>query len=631
MHARIRVAPIRRGTRVFACELDIGWQKVAAGPTYARGNLPDMLSRPLLVGAFLLAAAGCPAEEGSESSTDQTSVGTSSPEETTFESETDVSTSSSSGNEVESTSESETDTDTDTESDSDTDAPPQVWHSQLYPEDWTPEHTDDAGRFLHDFSYAGYRHSEAPLAQALADLEIDVVLDHGADPTGQSDSSPALTAAIAQAEQAGGAIIFFPEGLYRLDAPIVISSSNIVLRGAGPKLSRLWMTASEGMSHKSHIRFRGALTYGEPLDLVADAQNRATTLEVADASSLQPGSAVVVGWTISEAFVEEHGMDGTWMAFNDTWQPFFWRRVTAVDTASTPNRVTLDVPLRYPALMRDQANLRTVAGALREVGVEQLGIADAVSWDAAWEQDQVHVLEFDGVVDSWIRDIESFASPGAPNEGLGAGRHLQSGGILVRQANRVTVRDCRLEAPQNRGGGGNGYLFEVRQSSEVLFADLVGLAGRHNFIQNWGFGASGIVWLRIVSSDGVAVPIDKTDTGFTGYSEFHHSLATANLIDNSELNDGWSAVNRGSYSSGAGHSATQSVLWNLHGTGLLRSRQFGHGYVIGPAPSLQVETQTQTLDGWETEPEDWVEGADQAGSLEPTSLFEDQLMRRLGG
>ena len=34
------------------------------------------------------------------------------------------------------------------------------WRSALYPEGWTPETTDSQGRFLHDFSYAGYRLGE---------------------------------------------------------------------------------------------------------------------------------------------------------------------------------------------------------------------------------------------------------------------------------------------------------------------------------------------------------------------------------------------------------------------------------------------------------------------------------------
>jgi hypothetical protein len=506
-----------------------------------------------------------------------------------------------------------------------------VWRSDLYPEDWTPQLEDGEGRFLHDFSYAGYRGGGVELAQDLPALTIDLVADHGADASGESDASPALQAAIDAAADAGGAIITVPAGLFRLDTPVTVSASKIVLRGEGADTSRLWMTGSAGLSNKSHVTFRGALSYGDDAPLVADAAARALTVEVADASAYAPGDDVVIGWTITEEFIAEHGMSGVWMAFNGDWQPFFWRTVVAVDTAADPDVITLDVPLRYPAKTRDGASVRAVSGYLREVGVEDLGVADATAWDQAWEQDQIHAIELDGVVDSWVRGVASFESPGAPSDGLGVGRHLQSGGLIVRRAKRVTVADSHLALPENRGGGGNGYLFEVRQSSEILFRDLIGEAGRHNFIQNWGFGATGIVWLRIHSKDGIAVPLKGADVGLTGFSEFHHSLATANLIDQSTIDDGWGAVNRGDYSTGAGHSATQSVLWNSDGSGILRSRQFGHGYVIGLASSLKVETSLDLLDGLGSEPEDWVEGPGKVGALEPASLYEDQLARRLGG
>ncbi|HEY9248603.1 MAG TPA: hypothetical protein VIO38_05710, partial [Rariglobus sp.] len=36
------------------------------------------------------------------------------------------------------------------------------WRSSLYPQDWTPAFADASGRFLHDFSHAGYRRGAAP-------------------------------------------------------------------------------------------------------------------------------------------------------------------------------------------------------------------------------------------------------------------------------------------------------------------------------------------------------------------------------------------------------------------------------------------------------------------------------------
>jgi hypothetical protein len=279
--------------------------------------------------------------------------------------------------------------------------------------------------------------------------------------------------------------------------------------------------------------------------------------------------------------------------------------------------VTLDVPLRYAAKIRDGASLRVVRGLLSEVAVEHLGVGNAVAEAAAWAENQVHAIEFSGVKDAWIRNVASFSPPLAPADDPPP--HLASGGIIVRYAKRVTVADSRMELAQHRGGGGNGYLYEVRQSSEILFRDCTGRRGRHNFIQNWGFGATGCVFLRCESLDGEAL---NEFLGFVvavvGASEYHHSLATANLVDGGRTTDGWAAANRGLESSGAGHSATECVFWGVTGTGFIRSAQFGPGYVIGTGPTIRIISSG----------DDFVEGAGRAADLDPPSLYEDQFARR---
>ncbi len=520
--------------------------------------------------------------------------------------------------------------------------PPGPWRSALYPEGWAPGLRDEAGRGLQDYSFAGYRNGEVePGAQEGAPV-LDVGA-FGADPSGQVDARAAIQAALDEAGRLGGAVVLVPAGLYRIDGVLTISASGVVLRGEGAERSRLSFTTFEGMAGRGHLTLRGALEEGPELALVADAEAGASEIEVAPEAlgALAVGDDVAVGWVITEAFVEAHRMAGVWRAFNGTWQPFFRRQVVAIDRLASPPRVALDVPLRYPALVRDLASVRVERGAVREVGVEDLGLSNAVAWDAAWDQDQVAVLELDGVADGWVRRVASFPSPAAPAEGDGAGAHLQSSGVRVVRSKRVTVADCRMELPQNRGGGGNGYLFELRQSGEVLFRDCVARAGRHNFIQNWGFGATGCVWLRVHSSEGEAW-VGRRGPHTIGRSELHHSLAMANLVDDSRFDDGWDAVNRKAESSGAGHTGTENVMWRVWGVGKLRSFQFGHGYVIGTDPALDVfttpipgpegaEEAWDALSPWSgAAPDDWLEGPGRADDLRPASLYEDQRARRLG-
>jgi hypothetical protein len=506
---------------------------------------------------------------------------------------------------------------------------PTEWRSALYPEDWTPAFTDEEGRFLHDFSYAGYRAGEQEPGSNIPSFLVDVVADFEADATGESDATAAVQGAIDAVAQAGGGVVFFPPGLYRLDGTLSVTHSSVVLRGESSAESRLYFTKSEGMGYQGHIRFVGNLSSDLEIPLAEDGESRSFQVHVEDASALSIGEDIAIGWVITPGFVAAHGMEGTWQAFNDTWQPFFWREVVGVDTSGNPHVVTVDVPLRYPARVSDMASIRRYTGYLEECGVESLGFANAVEWSAAWAQMQVHVLEMHGVKDAWIRDVVSFPSPVAPGSGFGVGAHLQNGGLMVKSSKRVTIADSHLAEAQNIGGGGCGYLFEVRQSNEVLFRDCSGSNARHNFIQNWGFGVTGCVWLRVLSQGGVGGISETFPGGLSADSEFHHSLATANLIDSSVFHDGWSMVNRDNWSSGAGHTGTENAVWNVGGNGRVRSYQFGWGFVIGSDETIEVKTTSTSKESWGTAPNDFTEGLGQGDLLVPQSLFQDQLERRL--
>lgn len=532
---------------------------------------------------------------------------------------------------VDSPTDSRVDSPVDSPEDSPVDSPedtdPPSWRSLLYPEDWTPEMTYSDGHFLHDFSYAGYHAGEVELPTTLPGSLFPVV-DYGADPTGGSDSTAAVQAAIDAAEFAGGGVVSFPAGTFRFDSSLSVNASGVVLDGEGPSSTFLYFTTGTGMAYRSHLNVQGNVQQGSDHLLTVDGENRSKAVVLADVSDLQVGQDVAIGWSISEDFVAEHGMAGIWYSFNGQWKSFFRRSIVAIDSAT--NTVTLDVPLRYPAKVRDGASLRVETGYITECGVQDLSLSNVNTWETAWAEYQVYVMSLGETKDCWVRNVASWESPLSTD---GKGMHLMSGGVEVIDSRRVTVAEVVMANAQNRGTGGNGYLFEISRSSEVLTRDSIGRAGRHNFIQNWDFGTSGCVWLRTESADGRNLLADWDPVGLPAYSEFHHSLAMANLIDQSVATDGWQGVNRQDESSGAGHSVTQSVFWNLSGGGYLRSLQYGDGYVIG-TEGMDLHIDPTELDwnqsGEGTAPEDWSEGLELAATLEPQSLYEDQLSRRLG-
>ncbi len=498
----------------------------------------------------------------------------------------------------------------------DTDASTASWRSSLYPDDWTPAFTVD-GAFLHDFSYAGAFQGERALP--FRDGPIFDVTTYGATADGSADATAAFQEAIDAAELDGG-VVRVPAGDYRVDGVLVVDASGVVMRGEGAA-SRIFFSRSEGMSDGAHLLFRGGRATSQARPLSADGQARAQFVRVGDTDGLAVGDEIAIGFRITTDFIERHGMTDTWVTFVDQYKHMYRRTITSLEGGE----VRFDVPLRDEVRVSDGAMLQRLDGVIREVGVEQIAMSNANTEDAAWSLNRAHLVRMEWVADAWIDGLTSFAST------LGDGEaHVMSGGIKILDSHRVTVQRSEISFAQNRGPGGNGYLFEVSRSNEVLFADDVARRGRHGFIQNWDHGTSGVVWLRCQSLDGQSLT-SRGGIPLVGLSEFHHSLATANLIDSNTANDGWAAVNRNGYSSGAGHSAKENVFWNHRGASI-RSFQFGRGYVIG-TEDVEVFADLEALDltgqGRGTEPMDLIEGEGAARTLEPSSLYEDQLARRL--
>ncbi len=504
--------------------------------------------------------------------------------------------------------------------DADNDAPTGPWRSALYPTDWTPAFTDSDGNFLHDFSYAGYRRSEVALPDTWPGATFDVTA-YGAVADATTDSSPAFAAAIADATAAGGGIVLVPDGDYLLASNLRIASSRILVRGQSRDGTRLRFTAT-GTAGDASITFAGAAEpTGGAIPLVEDAVPRSHVVRVADPSAFAVGDDVLLDIEITQAFVDDHGMAGLWDTGPNSAlgarKVFLRREVVAIDG----DAIAFDVPVRYPLRVRDGAALRLDAGALRECGIESLSIDSAVDPAAAAANPRAHAIELSRVTDCFVRDV--------------AGTHLQSGGVYVAQSKRVTVADSTMAHAQNHGSGGAGYGFEASMSNEVLFRGDRAEDVRHGLIQNWDFGSSGLVWLRCES-------IDNTIDGvvqIAGRSEFHHRLAIASLFDSTRDTAGFNAFNRHEESSNAGITASENVFWNVSGRdaddSYLITFQHGTGYVIGTR-DLTVHVDPDILEqslGYaeHAEPADWVEGTDRGATLDPPSLFEDQLARRLTG
>lgn len=523
------------------------------------------------------------------------------------------------------------------------------WRSDMYPDDWTPEWTDAEGRFVHDFSYAGYHMGERRLPKDVPGPILDVTKEpYNADNTGQESATAAIQRAINDAGLAGGGTVYLPAGTYRLtfaqigplstqrlSVALMIPHPNVVLKGAGTDQTFLFLdeTVTRGRTMIQVKSLTDAFTpQGQVHPLRADVDARERVIPLHDGSDFTVGDWVVLNYDLTPEWVAEHNMSDGWDS--SIAGPEFIRRVVAVDAEA--NTITIDVPLRYPVLVRDNARVHKIGEPLSEVGLADFSIAmrehpatsgwgdadHSVLGAGAYDVHGSRAITLDGVVNSWVRDVATY-NPEGNNYA-----HIHSIGLSVSRSRFVTVRRVSIENPQYRGGAGNGYPFVVG-SQETLFDDVRAVNGRHNFTIT-GQRASG----NVIYRGYIANPIESLP------ADFHAYLSMANLIDNLTIdNDRFEARDRSGAAGVSGFpkhgvSTTQSVFWNNIGLAyrsdmpaIIRSDQYGWGYVIGtrgPAPRVHA-----TAGSFKTAPADWLEGEGAGDTLNPQSLYLDQLQRRL--
>jgi hypothetical protein len=521
-----------------------------------------------------------------------------------------------------------------------------TWRSALYPETWLPPdesvsfYTD---KLIQDFSYAGYRRGE----EALPEISGPVfnVSNYGADASGATDSTAAIQAAIDAAAAAGGGVVYLPPGEFRV-APqgddsfaLRIASSNVVLRGAGTGETFLLNTSHE-MRGKAVIQISPlSSSTGSAVSISADLPGPTRQIPVANAAAFAPGDFVRMQWTFTEEWIAEHNQQTFWNANARPADARYYREVMA--TNPTEGWIEVDVPTRYAMWVRDDARVYRQTGFISEVGVEDLsignlqhpgtGFAENDYTDptkAAYDTHASWLIRMSYLRDSWISNVHSFRA--ASNTSTA---HMLSNGISLVNCLRITVRDSQMRRAQYGGGGGNGYMFRVQHSNECLIADSVAEFSRHGFVISHA-GTSGNVFLRCEDRETARATGNTGSYNTSGSGSDHHMhFSHSNLFDQCHVHDSFFTAHHRQRFGTVPHALTSAhgVYWNTTGSGtrggsIVRSEQGRYGYVIGTSGSRSTASNPT---GGGTAPADHLEGIGLGATLEPASLYFDQLELRL--
>lgn len=504
--------------------------------------------------------------------------------------------------------------------------------SALYPVNWTPGYAV-AGKFLHDFSYAGYHKGEVPVPNITANVIDASVAPYNADKTGANDATAAIQNALNAVGAAGGGVVYLPAGTYKVKPQganewcLRISYNNVVLRGAGMAQTRLYCDETV-MRSKAVVLLRPSVDvwwYGGTNGtlITQDLMTPTKVLPVASVSGYAVGDYVSVRTELTQAFIDEHGMTGKWTVNHPSIRGVtLARRITAIDPVA--KTLTIDVPTRYWMKTRDNAGVYKLSNTnLRESGVEKLSIGMKENMTPGWADADYNVpgtgayqVSLASAVtalyceDCWIVEVGSYKPAGNVSN-----VHLMANGIVLNYSRQVTVDSCDMRLPKYEGGGGNGYLYELA-SNDCLVRDSYAYHGRHNYDMQT---------MRCVGN------VFYRNTAELGYlvSDYHMYLSTANLQDNMICKtETLEAAYHNGGSPQHGVTSSQCVFWNTEGVSynwrnyIVHSAQFGNGYVIGTrGPASAVYTGT----------DDHLEHIGNGANLEPASLWLDQLQRRTGG
>jgi len=518
------------------------------------------------------------------------------------------------------------------------------WRSSLYPEEWKPGYKDSLGRYLHDFSYAGYHNGEKDIPRITHRFTDITKSPYFADNKGTEDVTSIIQQALDDVGTAGGGVVYLPSGTYRIKTPsnsdygLHIKYDSTVLRGAGTDSTFVFHDENY-MRQKDiiHIRSNWSNWFtptGSTTEISADLFEPTRIIPVHSVAGFAKGDLVVLSSSPTPEWIEEHKMAGIWTA-NAIKGVAFLRTIDSVNTEK--KLLIIDVPTRYFLKTRDGSRVYHANKHISECGIEHLSIGNKENSKTGWDEESYtsegtgaydvhysHAIQFKYAQNCWVTNVNTY-KPSVNSEDI----HVLSNCLLLGYCRNITVDSCFFQKSQYEGGGGNGYMFTL-QSNDCLVKNSRANHSRHNYDFKYPF-----------SSGNVIHNCRGENSKYS--SDFHMYLSMSNLIDVFTVNADYLESTFRPWGGSAihGYSSTQSVFYNTRGEAyhsdknyIIESKQLGWGYVIGtsgPASGLRLDPTTGTAGGYayDTNPMDFVEGKGDGVNLRPQSLYLDQLDRRL--
>jgi hypothetical protein len=338
-----------------------------------------------------------------------------------------------------------------------------------------------------DWRRVGYRRGAAHPQPTGPTIEAS---RRGARADDTVDASAPLQAALDDLGAAGGGILQLDAGRYRLERPLFVHHSNVVVRGAGKRATTLYFprplaesvhpntfwswtggqvffVAAErlaaSMTNEWEYHDEGWLA-GETLATLTPAARGTDVIDVDRADGLRPGEMLLLemadGPDANHRMLREMGgdvegaRDYPW----DTTQlaGAIWTWPVAVREVRSPRRVRLEQPLRITVHPETPARIRELGPTVHDSGVEGLTIENDLRTQTTHNINPgSNGVCFQAVHDCWARDVHvlnadvAFSMTAAKScmlSGISAGgRSLHHFTITRTQSHDNLIEDFELE------------------------------------------------------------------------------------------------------------------------------------------------------------------------------------------
>lgn len=401
--------------------------------------------------------------------------------------------------------------------------------------------SDDLGNNIPDFSYAGYKASEAPIPNIETKIFIPELTG---DATKQIQAAIDYVSRLKPNKSGFRGTVLLDKGIFKIEGTLYIKTSGVVLRGSGNAEDETLLLGT-GIKREALIRVLGKddKIYKDTLDIEpAYTPLGAQTISLKNTAPLQVSDNVIIHKPITNAWITLLGMEAfggetAWIGWKPRDWDMVWRReITAVNG----QHITLSAPLTA-ALNNVYGEAKVITydwpGRITGIGIENLSMAS--TYDTANMKDEQHrwqAISMENVKDAWVRQVNF--------------KHFSGGAVaLLKSTQQITVEDCIATEPVSEIAAFRRYTFYT-EGQQTLFQRCYSEHGYHDFAVG-GLGTTGPNAFVQCESH-----MPYHNSGAIG------SWATGVLFDIAYI-DGkaLSYNNREQDGRGAGWTAANSVIW----------------------------------------------------------------------